>query len=151
MVAQWKECSPEQYAFSLECLPPQRWSKLGFLVGEPSSRRKCRVTFKTAETYPAFSRIDGQTYQAIESITEAEFCSLTQPDICAAIVPAHWPVATVMIGEGWATLATFAAADIEGAQSRCRRWIMENVSAEAQNHPALRIHSDTTTPPATRF
>jgi hypothetical protein len=67
-----KECSEERYDEMLSVLPPAIWLSYGFLVGEPSSHRKCKVTGYIAPTYAAFFNAFGRYFEG-DDMTSAEF------------------------------------------------------------------------------
>lgn len=72
----WQECSAEQYDEMLGCLPPALMTGLGFLVGEPSSHRRCTVTGDVRADYQAFARVAGRYYGATQCLTMPEFKAL---------------------------------------------------------------------------
>jgi hypothetical protein len=67
-----KECSEERYDEMLGVLPPALWLGYGFLVGEPSSHRKCKVTGNIMPTYAAFFNAFGRYFEG-DDMTASEF------------------------------------------------------------------------------
>jgi hypothetical protein len=72
----WKPVREERYTEMLEMLWPACWLGKGFLVGEASSHRACRVTQEVSATYSPFLTIGGQFFEGREAITIAEFKAL---------------------------------------------------------------------------
>ena len=69
----WKECTEERHDEMLCVLPPAYWDHNGFLVGEPSTHRTCKVTGRVAPTFAAFVSHNGKYYESAEPYTLAEF------------------------------------------------------------------------------
>ena len=67
-----KECSEERYDEMLGVLPPALWLSYGFLVGEPTTHRKCKVTGNIMPTYAAFFNAYGRYFEG-KNMTAAEF------------------------------------------------------------------------------
>lgn len=59
----WRKCTAERYDEMLGVLPPYCMTGFGFLVGEPSSHRVCKVSGDVRPDYAAFVRINGQHYE----------------------------------------------------------------------------------------
>jgi hypothetical protein len=69
----FKECTEERYDEMLGILPPAHWTGKGFLVGEPSSHRKCKVTGEFPPTYAAFIFAFRRFCESTEAMTIPEF------------------------------------------------------------------------------
>ena len=69
----WKRVDEKRYMEMLEILPPAHWTGKGFLVGEPSSHRKCKLTNRLSATYQAFITYNGKFYEGDEPMTLGEF------------------------------------------------------------------------------
>lgn len=67
-----KECSEQRYDEMLGMLPPAHWTGKGFLVGEPSTHRRCKVTGRTAPTFAAFFYAFGRYFEG-DDMTVKEF------------------------------------------------------------------------------
>jgi hypothetical protein len=67
-----KECTEERYDHMLGILPPALWLGKGFLVGEPSTHRKCKVTGMVRPTYAAFFTSFGRYFEG-DDMTVDEF------------------------------------------------------------------------------
>lgn len=66
------EVSEERYDEMLGILPPALHLGYGFLVGEPSSHRRCTVTGQIAPDFAAFFSHKGKFYES-DPLTFAEF------------------------------------------------------------------------------
>jgi hypothetical protein len=75
-----KEVSAERYNEALEILPPALWLANRFLLGEPASHRKCKITKKTMPTYSAFFFAFGRYYES-DPMTVAEFRAFKEKDL----------------------------------------------------------------------
>jgi len=71
----FRRTSKERYYEALECLPPAHWDSNGFMVGEPTDHRECRITHVTRPTFAAFLKFDENYFESEESITYPEFKS----------------------------------------------------------------------------
>ena len=82
----FKACTAGRYDDMLNVVPPAISVSYGFLVGEASSYRVCRVNGHNATTFPAVIRSpDGKRFlEAIELMTAAEFRALTKAELLAA-------------------------------------------------------------------
>lgn len=69
----WEEVSAERYDEMLGVLPPEIMTGLGFLVGEPSTHRRCTISGNVAPDFQAFARVAGRYYGARQCMTIAEF------------------------------------------------------------------------------
>lgn len=78
----WKRCNAERYEEMLGCLPPRVMSLLGFLVGEPSTHRRCAVSGDVRATYAAFVQDGGQYYEGPD-LTFLEWRDLELADVLA--------------------------------------------------------------------
>jgi hypothetical protein len=67
-----KECTEERYDEMLGILPPALWLSYGFLVGEPSTHRKCKVKGNVMPTYAAFFYAFGRFFEG-DDMTVSEF------------------------------------------------------------------------------
>lgn len=77
----YHDTTEERYFDMIGALPPEAYGAGGFLVGEPSSFRRCRVTGKGAATYEAFFEADGRYRQADEPMTTDEFRQVTAEEV----------------------------------------------------------------------
>lgn len=68
----WKEITEQRYTEALEILPPALLLAKGFLMGEASSHRRCKVTKRVAPTFSAFVFASGRYYEG-DPMTFAEF------------------------------------------------------------------------------
>lgn len=59
----WKRCTAERYEEMLGVLPPRTMTGLGFLVGEPSSHRRCTVSGQVLPDWAAFVQLGGNYYE----------------------------------------------------------------------------------------
>jgi hypothetical protein len=76
----WKEVSDERYNEMLEVLPPALWLANRFLVGEPTSHRRCKITNKVMPTYAPFIFAFGRYYEG-DPMTPAEFRAFKDEDL----------------------------------------------------------------------
>lgn len=67
-----KECTEARYDEMLGVLPPVQWAGKGFLVGEPSTHRKCKITGRVSPTFAAFFFAFRRFYEG-DDMTIAEF------------------------------------------------------------------------------
>ena len=77
----WVEVTADRYEEMLNVLPPVEWNKLGFLVGEANSHRKCTVTGYFRADYSAFVALHGKHYACEESLTIPEWRAITPQSI----------------------------------------------------------------------
>ena len=75
-----KECSAERYDEMLGVLPPALWLGKGFLVGEPSTHRRCTITKKILPTYSAFFFAYRRYYEG-DDMTIPEFKAFDIKDL----------------------------------------------------------------------
>lgn len=75
----WNSCTEERFDEMLGCVPPVTMQRGGFLVGEASDHRPCRVSKQTAATYAAFVRVGDSFFEATEPMTIAEFRAARLP------------------------------------------------------------------------
>lgn len=75
----WIETTEERYFEMLECLPPECMIGGGFLVGEASNHRRCKINNCVKPTFDAFRKTgkfgsgNEKFYAASESVTIPEF------------------------------------------------------------------------------
>jgi len=69
----YHDTTEEQYFDMIGAVPPAAYGAGGFLVGEASSFRVCRITGREAYIYEAFFDLDGRYRQADEPMTIDEF------------------------------------------------------------------------------
>lgn len=77
----WIETTEARHDEMLGVLPPALWLPYGFLVGEPTDHRTCKVTGQVAPTFAAFVSYDGRYYESSESLTVAEFRAFKVTDL----------------------------------------------------------------------
>jgi hypothetical protein len=75
-----KRCTIDRYDEMLEILPPTVWYSYGFLVGEASTHRKCKVTGNISPTYAAFFHAHGNYYEG-DDMTVEEFKAFKTRDL----------------------------------------------------------------------
>lgn len=75
-----KEVSAERYNQMLEILPPAIWLTNRYLVGEPSSHRRCKITKTTCPTYAAFFFAFGRYFES-DPMTVSEFRAFKDNDL----------------------------------------------------------------------
>lgn len=80
-MTKWIEVTADRYDEMLGVLPPEIMTGLGFLVGEPSSHRRCKTDGLMRPDFQAFARIDGRYYGADQCMTVPEFKRLTAQDV----------------------------------------------------------------------
>jgi hypothetical protein len=85
-MSDWQECSAERYDEMLGVLPPERMSGWGFLVGEPSSHRRCKITGDVRADYAAFQRVEGRCY-AGPNLTIPEWLELSPATVLGQVAP----------------------------------------------------------------
>lgn len=69
------------YDDALGALPPEVYGTHGFLLGEPITHRRCRISGEYAPTFEAHCLIRGQFYVSADSVTVKEFEQLTVNDV----------------------------------------------------------------------
>ncbi len=78
----WVEVTEERYDYMLCVLPPEIMLKGGFLVGEPTSHRRCKMTNCFKPTFDGFKRVgsyddaDCKFFATSEPVTISEFKAL---------------------------------------------------------------------------
>jgi hypothetical protein len=77
-----KECTEARYSEMLEVLRPELRLSYSFLVGEPTSHRKCEVTGRVLPTYAAFLNGFGNYYEG-DDMTIPEFRKFNRNDLPA--------------------------------------------------------------------
>ena len=77
----YHDTTEERYFEMLGALPPVAYGAGGFLVGEPSSHRSCRITGRVSHTYEAYFERDGLYRQADEPMTITEFQAVTAGEV----------------------------------------------------------------------
>jgi hypothetical protein len=75
-----KECTPERYNQMLEVLPPEVWLGKGFLVGEPTTHRRCKITSFILPSYAAFFSAYRRYYEG-DDMTIPEFKAFDIKDL----------------------------------------------------------------------
>lgn len=81
---EWIEVSEDRYHEMLEVLYPALWVDKGFLVGEPTDARVCRVKNRIEFTYGAFIRHRGKYYECKEPLTVHEFLAVKPATIATS-------------------------------------------------------------------
>ena len=81
----FKEVTCERYHEMLGMLPPI-WDSKGFLVGEASGHRVCRVTGNFTTTFMAFADFDEKFFESLDPLTVNEFKKMTRQDILLEVV-----------------------------------------------------------------
>jgi hypothetical protein len=79
----WNQCSEARYYEMLGVVPPRTMTGLGFLVGEPSSYRRCRVTGDILPDWAAFVQHRGQYYEG-PNLTMPEWRALELESVVPA-------------------------------------------------------------------
>lgn len=80
-MAKWIETTEERYDEMLGVLPPEAYTSLGFLVGEPNDHVRCSVTGRIAPNFQAFAQFGGKFYEAVECMTIPEFRKVTRAEV----------------------------------------------------------------------
>jgi hypothetical protein len=70
----WHKVSQERYNELLEILPPAHQTQKGFLVGEPTTHRKCKITGQVEPTYAAFIKYQDQYFEGPDLTVEEFNC-----------------------------------------------------------------------------
>jgi hypothetical protein len=83
VATKWIESTEADYWQALGCLPPAARNGLGFLLGEPSTLRDCRVTGHLHNTFHAFAERDGCFFKSAEPITIPEWRAVVPADVVA--------------------------------------------------------------------
>jgi hypothetical protein len=84
-MTKWIEVSEERFDEMLGVLPPEIYTGLGFLVGEPSDHVVCSVTKRIAPNFQPFAHISDKFYEAVNCMTIAEFKKVTPADVLANV------------------------------------------------------------------
>jgi hypothetical protein len=71
---------------SYDAVPPAAFGLGRHLVGEPDCHRECTVTGDVRAAYPAFFRVNGRFFEALQGMTYPEFMAVTQSSVLANIV-----------------------------------------------------------------
>lgn len=82
---QWIEVSEERFDEMLGVLPPEAYTSLGFLVGEPNDHVRCSVTGRLAPNFQPFAQIAGKFYEGAICMTIQEFRKVAAADVLANV------------------------------------------------------------------
>ena len=82
----FKEVPKSHYSESHDAVPPAAFELGRHLVGEPDCHRECTVTGDVRAAYPAFFRVNGRFFEALQGMTYPEFMAVTQSSVLANIV-----------------------------------------------------------------
>ena len=75
----WESCTEERFWEQLGCLPPSYQSGGAFLMGEPYTHRKCRITGEIRGAYLGFREFSCANFETTsEPVTRPEFIKLLQ-------------------------------------------------------------------------
>lgn len=69
----YHDTTEKRYFDMIGAVPPAAYGAGGFLVGEPSGRRRCSITGRLRSTYEAYFERNGHYRQADKPMTFAEF------------------------------------------------------------------------------
>lgn len=69
----WEKTTEENYERMLCVLPPEFVSGMDFLLGEPQSHRRCRITGAFKAVYAGFTKRGGEYFATSEALTKPEF------------------------------------------------------------------------------
>jgi hypothetical protein len=75
--ATWQSCTEETFWEMLGCVPPAYHAGGAFLVGEPYSHRRCRITGEVRATYQGYREFSCANFETTsEPVTRPEFLEL---------------------------------------------------------------------------
>lgn len=75
--ANWEPCTEETFWEMLGCLPPVFHQNGAFLVGEPTSHRRCKISGEIRATYQGYREFSTAIFEATsEAVTRAEFIEM---------------------------------------------------------------------------
>lgn len=69
----WQETTESRYDEMLGVVPPEFMEGNDFLLGEPQTHRRCRITGRVSGAYDGFTYKGGKYYATTEAVTPAEF------------------------------------------------------------------------------
>jgi len=73
----WKTTTESKFWEMLGCLPPELQKGGAFLVGEPYSHRRCKISGKYADTFQGFREFSTAIFEETsEPVTREEFLDL---------------------------------------------------------------------------
>lgn len=81
----WVEVTEHRYDEMLGILPPAEMTGNGFLVGEASDHRLCKITGRLMPRYAAFIERKGRYFEGHEPMTLSEFRAIEPAEVAAAL------------------------------------------------------------------